>query len=87
MVSQSDDQSKPSGIDLDAPCTQAQFGWLVGISQQAVSNLAARGEHFGGVGLGLALVHTVIHRHGGTLEVDSDVGRGAEFRLVLPLGS
>ena len=41
----------------------------------------------GGVGLGLALVHTVIHRHGGTLEVDSDVGRGAEFRLVLPLGA
>lgn len=41
----------------------------------------------GGVGLGLALVHTVIHRHGGTLEVDSDVGRGAEFRLVLPLGT
>ena len=39
----------------------------------------------GGVGLGLALVHTVIHRHGGTLEVDSDVGQGAEFRLVLPL--
>ncbi|HAX19136.1 MAG TPA: hypothetical protein DCY64_02490 [Hydrogenophaga sp.] len=43
MVSQSDDQSKPSGIDLDEPCTQAQFGWLVGISQQAVSKLAASG--------------------------------------------
>ncbi len=38
-----------------------------------------------GVGLGLALVHTVVLRHGGTLEVDSEQGRGTEFRLILPM--
>lgn len=37
-----------------------------------------------GVGLGLALVHTVMMRHGGALEVDSDPPHGAEFRLILP---
>lgn len=34
--------------------------------------------------MGLALVHTVAQRHGGTLEVDSEAGQGAEFRLLLP---
>ncbi|MFC5476282.1 ATP-binding protein [Paraherbaspirillum soli] len=37
-----------------------------------------------GVGLGLPFVRTVMERHGGLVEVASEVGRGSCFRLVLP---
>ena len=36
------------------------------------------------MGLGLHLVQQVLERHGGRLEVDSELGRGTAFGLVLP---
>jgi signal transduction histidine kinase len=38
-----------------------------------------------GSGLGLTIVQQIIREHGGAIEVDSAPGRGAEFRLRLPL--
>jgi signal transduction histidine kinase len=37
-----------------------------------------------GTGLGLALVHQMIVEHGGSITVDSEVGRGTVFRVSLP---
>ena len=37
------------------------------------------------MGLGLALCDTLVHRHGGTLSVDSVEGEGATFHLYLPV--
>ncbi|HEX8291268.1 MAG TPA: ATP-binding protein, partial [Pyrinomonadaceae bacterium] len=39
----------------------------------------------GGMGLGLSVSYGVIRRHGGTIRVESEVGRGSTFRVVLPL--
>jgi signal transduction histidine kinase len=40
-----------------------------------------------GVGLGLAIVKSTIEAHGGTITVESDVGRGSKFCIALPLRS
>jgi signal transduction histidine kinase len=40
-----------------------------------------------GTGLGLALSFSSIQRHGGTIRVDSDLGKGSTFTISIPLRS
>lgn len=40
-----------------------------------------------GVGLGLAVVYGIIHRHKGIIGVESEVGNGTTFHIVLPRDS
>jgi signal transduction histidine kinase len=37
-----------------------------------------------GLGLGLCTAHTFVKMHGGTLTVQSELGRGATFTITLP---
>ncbi|VAX22758.1 hypothetical protein MNBD_NITROSPINAE02-1918 [hydrothermal vent metagenome] len=40
-----------------------------------------------GTGLGLAIAYGIIENHGGRIEIESDVGEGAEFSVFLPLAT
>lgn len=44
-----------------------------------------RGSLSGGVGLGLAVVKKLVDERGGTIQVDSALGQGTRFRVVLPM--
>jgi PAS domain S-box-containing protein len=46
-----------------------------------------RSRSFEGSGIGLALVQELVKLHGGTIAVESKVGRGSTFTLRLPFGS
>jgi two-component system, OmpR family, phosphate regulon sensor histidine kinase PhoR len=44
----------------------------------------SRSRDTGGTGLGLSIVKHVAHRHGGEIDVTSELGKGSTFRLTLP---
>jgi signal transduction histidine kinase len=55
-----------------------------GIFQKFVRGVDAKRAGVRGVGIGLALVKRIVEAHGGSIRVDSEVGKGSTFTIVLP---
>jgi signal transduction histidine kinase len=58
---------------------------LDGIFERFARLDQARTRDKGGVGLGLAIVKAIVQAHGGTVGVQSSLGAGSVFQLLLPL--
>jgi signal transduction histidine kinase/ActR/RegA family two-component response regulator len=59
----------------------------IGMSEETCSRVfdpffTTKGE--AGMGLGLAVCYGIIQRHGGSVDIDSEVGEGTTFRITLP---
>jgi signal transduction histidine kinase len=54
------------------------------IFQKFVRGADAKRAGVRGVGIGLALVKRIVEAHGGSVQLESEPGRGSTFTIVLP---
>ncbi|MEZ7499214.1 two-component regulator propeller domain-containing protein [Flavobacterium sp. Arc3] len=66
----------------------------VGIDQEEVEKIFERfyqaknlnNGYYGGTGIGLEVVREFVNLHKGKIEVESEVGKGSKFKIILPAG-
>jgi len=65
----------------------------IGIPEESIGHIFERfyrvdkshSREIGGTGLGLAIARNIVLMHRGTIEIDSEVGRGTEFAITIPM--
>jgi PAS domain S-box-containing protein len=85
------------GLEVDGDTEQQMAHFTVwdtgiGIAQEDIKKLfqpfvqldGSFSRKYGGAGLGLSLVYRMVEMHGGSVSVESDVGKGSRFTVSLP---
>ena len=73
------------GPYLELTVTDAGHGIPPDIREHILEPYFTTKEKGVGTGLGLSVVHGIVKQHGGLIQVESEPGRGAQFRVFLPL--
>jgi two-component system, OmpR family, phosphate regulon sensor histidine kinase PhoR len=78
--------AEPGTVEVSVADTGAGIppGALPRITERFYRVDRARSRELGGTGLGLAIVKHLVMAHGGTLRIESQVGRGTTVRFGLP---
>jgi len=90
----------PAGGTVTLSLNLRPDGWVrvcvadtgIGISSEDLPHIfdrfwrvdRARTRKAGGSGLGLSIARSIAEAHGGTLEVESELGKGSTFEVLLP---
>ena len=67
-----------SGPGLDDEAVERVFEPFVRLEE-------SRHRETGGIGLGMAIAKSVVEAHGGTIQMESEVGEGTTCRIGLPV--
>ena len=75
-------QGSPDEVRIDV--ADSGMGIPADVLPQIFEPFFSTKEAEKGVGLGLAVVYGIVQRHGGRIEVESEIGQGTTFHLWLP---